>query len=396
MGRSRGVWLTYSKIFKMAFDLGRILALSLFFLAAISIEQTKSQENSTNTEVDTEYDQDVLFDVPENPNEKFNQSFYLKAQSYTASNWRKMTAGDVDDFSQYSNKLEAGIRKKMAEVLGLENDPNLSTDDMAKIFQEKSDKGEVTSAELSTLRTYTMAMQEAYVKRVIEVFNLKPEDLGTNPQYFCEVFEFCEFLSSTTSTTSTTTTTRTTTITTASTTTKTTSTIPLAGDEPLSSTSSSTTPKTTSVSETTAKTTEITIPTNSVKTTSKIPADRIEVLPVVNLTKIESDLGELESKVEASGDEDSEASGTEAPLEQIAGRRSDNLNPGIVFDGTDESEQEVEARIPKVKASTGSETDSEPETDGEPGWGSGSSRTNSDITSKALLCCLILTLSHLL
>ena len=34
--------------------------------------------------------------------------------------------------------------------------------------------------------------------------------------------------------------------------------------------------------------------------------------------------------------------------EQIAGRRSDNLNPGIVFDGTDESEQEVEARIPKV------------------------------------------------
>ena len=57
-------------------------------------------------------------------------------------------------------------------------------------------------------------MQEAYVKRVIEVFNLKPEDLGTNPQYFCEVFEFCEFLTSTTSTTSTTTTTRTTTITT--------------------------------------------------------------------------------------------------------------------------------------------------------------------------------------
>ena len=36
----------------------------------------------------------------------------------------------------------------MAEVLGVENDPNLTTDDMAKIFQEKSDKGEVTSAEV--------------------------------------------------------------------------------------------------------------------------------------------------------------------------------------------------------------------------------------------------------
>ena len=36
----------------------------------------------------------------------------------------------------------------MAEVLGLENNPNSSTDDMANIFQEKSDKGEVTSAEV--------------------------------------------------------------------------------------------------------------------------------------------------------------------------------------------------------------------------------------------------------
>ena len=34
-------------------------------------------------------------------------------------------------------------------------------------------------------------------------------------------------------------------------------------------------------------------------------------------SEIESDLEELESKVEASGDEDSEASGTEAPLGEI-------------------------------------------------------------------------------
>ena len=64
-----------------------------------------------------------------------------------------MTAGEVDDFSEYSNKLEAGIRNKMAEILELENDPNLSTDDMAKIFQEKSDKGEVTSTEVIFLHT---------------------------------------------------------------------------------------------------------------------------------------------------------------------------------------------------------------------------------------------------
>ena len=66
-------------------------------------------------------------------------------------------------------------------------------------------KGEVTSAELLTLQMYTLAMQEAYVKRAIEVFKLKPQDLGTTPQYFCKVFEFCEFVTSTTTTTTTTT-----------------------------------------------------------------------------------------------------------------------------------------------------------------------------------------------
>ena len=34
-------------------------------------------------------------------------------------------------------------------------------------------------------------------------------------------------------------------------------------------------------------------------------------------SEVESDLEELESKVEASGDEDSEASGTEAPLGEM-------------------------------------------------------------------------------
>ena len=80
---------------------------------------------------------------------KFNQSFYQKAQSYAASN--SVPYNDLnweEDFSQFSNKLEAGIRKKMAEILELEINSNLSTEDMAKILQEKSDKGEVTSTEV--------------------------------------------------------------------------------------------------------------------------------------------------------------------------------------------------------------------------------------------------------
>ena len=57
----RGVWLLI-KNFKMAVDLRRILILSMVVLAAMSIEQIKSQENTKNTEVDN----DVLLDVMAN------------------------------------------------------------------------------------------------------------------------------------------------------------------------------------------------------------------------------------------------------------------------------------------------------------------------------------------
>ena len=85
---------------------------------------------------------------------KFNQSFYQKAQSYAASNsFPYNELNWEEDFSQFSNKIDAGIRKKMGEILELENNSNLSTEDMAKILQEKSDKGEVTSTEVIFLHT---------------------------------------------------------------------------------------------------------------------------------------------------------------------------------------------------------------------------------------------------
>ena len=177
----------------MLVDVGRILVLSLFLLFTILIGQTKSQEQSTITEDDNA--------IQKHTDQKFDQRFYQKAQSHVVSNWWKMTAKEANDFSKHTSKLEEIIFMKMADILGLQNNPNvstLSTDDMANIFQENMDKGEVTSAELLTLQMYTLAMQEAYVKRVIELFKLKPQDLGTTPQYFCEVFEFCEFLPGTT------------------------------------------------------------------------------------------------------------------------------------------------------------------------------------------------------
>ena len=46
--------------------------------------------------------------------------------------------------------------------------------------------------EVRTLKKYMKIMQEAYVKRVIENFHLRPEDLDMTPEYFCEI-GFCHW-----------------------------------------------------------------------------------------------------------------------------------------------------------------------------------------------------------
>ena len=135
--------------FKMAAPLGKNFIVTLVFLAAASIngqspqDQLVSLENSSNIDA-------TKFDTPDFPNERFSPSFYKRAQNYTATHWKKMTAGDVDDFSQYSQHLETRLRNKMAEIAGVENNPELTIEDMTKLFATKSDNGEITSAEVST------------------------------------------------------------------------------------------------------------------------------------------------------------------------------------------------------------------------------------------------------
>ena len=305
----------------MAVDLGRILILSIVVLAAMSIEQIKSQE----------IDNDVLLDVTENLQnsqesrprpalsrkasprqtrfrqatrrqaisrqailrqvEKSNLSIYQKAQSYTKR--RKLTSGAVDDLAEYSTKLEKAIHKKMAEMIGLENDSNLSNEDISKLFLEKIDSGEITPAQLATLQAYTTALQEAYIKRVIKVYNLKPEDLGLTPEYFCEVYEFCEFLTAKTtgkpidSTTETTTTLTTRTSTASTTETTTASTTGITKALTTKSTTTLTTGTTTAstTETTTASTTETTTASTTRIITSTLPSTSSRTTPKAELKK---------------------------------------------------------------------------------------------------------------
>merc|ERR1712083_667378 len=132
-------------------------------------------------------------------------------------------------FHNFRYIWKQGSVKKMAEFAG---NPTLSVEEMSTIIQDKIDNGELTTIEVSLLQAHTMATQEAYVERVIQIFDLRPEDLDTTPSVFCDVFEVCQFITTTTLSTSTTTVKITPKITTATSTTTTTTTTTQATTKP--------------------------------------------------------------------------------------------------------------------------------------------------------------------
>ena len=107
----------------------------------------------------------------------------------------------ADDFSQFSTRIERKIYWKLIRTFGVKNFDKSGCSicilNLAQtiIEENKSVDAFVTKGlnfEVRTLKKYMKMMQEAYVKRVIEIFHLRPEDLDMTPEYFCEV-GFCHW-----------------------------------------------------------------------------------------------------------------------------------------------------------------------------------------------------------
>lgn len=125
--------------------------------------------------------------LPEVPNEKFDANLYQIALNVTTNSWKSLTTTEVENFTKFSSRLEAALKEKMIKVTKI----NVTMDEYFSIVPEMLKNGEITSAEISQLKSHTLAMQQAYTKRVIEIFDLTPERLGVTQDYLCDVFERC-------------------------------------------------------------------------------------------------------------------------------------------------------------------------------------------------------------
>ena len=141
---------------------------------------TSARDNATNI-------------TEESSVEDFQASWtsYFKAKSYVAKYKQYgpllRTQGDWDtikEFSQFEKIMEFEIRNILKDTFRKSKTRGEFMNIAKRIAEENK------SVEGLNLKDYVKIMQEAYIKRVAMVFELKPEDLETT----CQVLETCHFL----------------------------------------------------------------------------------------------------------------------------------------------------------------------------------------------------------
>ena len=115
-------------------------------------------------------------------------SAYFKAKSYLANYTQygpyQGKSETVKEFSVFSKIMEQKTRKILKDTFGERKTKDKSMNIAKRIAEENK------SSEGLNLKTYLKIMQDAYIKRVAKVFELKPEDLDTT----CKVLGTCHFL----------------------------------------------------------------------------------------------------------------------------------------------------------------------------------------------------------
>ena len=121
--------------------------------------------------------------IEKEPNQNFQTIWvsYFKAKSYVANYQGELTTDVVDDFFQFSTQMEKETKKIIGRSFGFYGSMTIAKRIIAK---NKSAKG-------LKFKKYMKIMQEAYFKRFLKVFQLRPEDLDTIPclQTHCEFFK---------------------------------------------------------------------------------------------------------------------------------------------------------------------------------------------------------------
>ena len=134
-----------------------------------------------------------ILNISDKPHEGYEPIFYTKAQYFTSRLWSQLSSVQQEEFTEYAGQLHVILREKMINILKIE-DNGLTTHELSVLFSKDVNSGKLSPEEVMELQMFTLALHQNYVKKIIRLFNLKPEDFDTTPSKFCNVFDHCQFI----------------------------------------------------------------------------------------------------------------------------------------------------------------------------------------------------------
>ena len=120
----------------------------------------------------------------EEPHDNFKEGWYTNATKIMTALYKEMTAAQTEEFGNFMANLKSLWQNTTSDVLGKRID-NFET------FGDEMKNSSYTDLQMDQLKRTLQGYQLAYVKMVINVFNLEPEDFGMTPDGFCQVLQIC-------------------------------------------------------------------------------------------------------------------------------------------------------------------------------------------------------------
>ena len=113
---------------------------------------------------------------------KFNKEWYSLALDWHIKNWKKDTIERNRNMVTFVNYMEEMIVAKV-KSLSRGNTP----EQFAKLVQE----GVIDDIQMSQLHTFSLKLQQIFVEKVVQFYDIQPSFFGLTQSEFCEILAKC-------------------------------------------------------------------------------------------------------------------------------------------------------------------------------------------------------------
>ena len=127
-------------------------------------------------------------DVQKLPTPEFKREWYPMVQKWVTENYEKDTLERNRKLVKFTEELEETYLTKLKSLfIGTKYENEMSPEYFAKLLKE----GALDSNQMEQMHSFGLELQQIYVEKIIQLYDLQPSFFGLTQSEFCEIFGKC-------------------------------------------------------------------------------------------------------------------------------------------------------------------------------------------------------------